>query len=71
MYPFEHQQTFNELYGFIRFEVFAAVTMKNAVFLNVMPCDYRKNRLSEGSIASIIRVIRIGGLGKNFSLRIN
>jgi hypothetical protein len=28
---------------FVRFEVFTAVTMKNAVFLDVMPCGSFKN----------------------------
>jgi hypothetical protein len=31
-------------FGFVRFEVFTAVTMKNAVFLDVTPCGSCKNR---------------------------
>jgi hypothetical protein len=37
--------------------------MKNAVFCAVTPCDSCKNRRFEESIASIIRVTRIGKLG--------
>jgi hypothetical protein len=43
-----------------RFEVFTAVTMKNAVFLNDAPV---RTDVSEESSASTIRVTRIGGLG--------
>jgi branched-subunit amino acid transport protein len=34
--------TVRQYISYVRFEVFTAVTMKNAVFWNVMPCD--KNR---------------------------
>jgi hypothetical protein len=30
--------------NYVRFEVFMAVTMKNAVFLDVIPCGSCKNR---------------------------
>jgi hypothetical protein len=34
---------------FVRFEVFMAVTMKNAVFWDVMPCGSSKNRRFGGT----------------------
>jgi hypothetical protein len=40
----------------VRAEVFKAVTMKNAVFLDVTPCGSCKNRRFGGSTVSIIRV---------------
>jgi hypothetical protein len=39
---------------FLRFEVFTAVNMKNAVFWDVTPCGSCKNRLWEDRITSII-----------------
>jgi hypothetical protein len=36
-------------YIFVRFEVFAALTMKNAVFWDVMPCGSCKNRRFRGT----------------------
>jgi hypothetical protein len=30
--------------GYVRFKVFTAVTMKNGVFWDVMPCGSSKNR---------------------------
>jgi hypothetical protein len=34
---------------YVRFEVFTAVTMKNAVFWDVTPCDSCKNRCFGGT----------------------
>jgi hypothetical protein len=34
---------------YIKFEPFAAVTMKNAVFLDVMPCGFCRNRRFRGT----------------------
>jgi hypothetical protein len=42
--------------GYVRFEVFTAVTTKNAVSWDVTPCGSCKNRNSEERIVSIIRV---------------
>jgi hypothetical protein len=36
-------------YSFVRFEVFTAVTMKNVVFWDVMPCGSCKNRRFGGT----------------------
>jgi hypothetical protein len=47
----------------VRFEVFMAVTMKNAFFWDVMPCGSCKYHVSEELSASIIRVTRIGEPG--------
>jgi hypothetical protein len=46
----------------LRFEVFTAVTMKNAVFWDVTPCSFVTTDVSEELSASIIRVTRIGEL---------
>jgi hypothetical protein len=40
-----------------------AVTMKNAIFCNVIPCGSLRNDFSQEPRASIIRVTRIGELG--------
>jgi hypothetical protein len=45
---------------YVEFEVFTAVTMKNAVFWNVTPLV--KTDVSEELSASFIRVTRIGEL---------
>jgi hypothetical protein len=46
---------------YIRFEVFTAVTMNNAVFWDVTPHgSCKRTDISEERIASIIRVTRIG-----------
>jgi hypothetical protein len=42
------------VYFFLRFEVFTAVPMKNAVFWDVTPCGCYKNDVSEERFASII-----------------
>jgi hypothetical protein len=47
----------------VRFEVFTAVTMKNAVFWDVMPFGSCKNRRFVGRSASTISVTRIDELG--------
>jgi hypothetical protein len=44
----------------LRFEVFAAVTMKNDVFWDVTPRGSCKNRRFEELSAYFIRVTRIG-----------
>jgi hypothetical protein len=48
--------------------MFTAVTMKNAVFWEVTLCGSCKNRHFGGSIASIIRIKRIGELRSVFQL---
>jgi hypothetical protein len=53
------QQFYNNI-GYVRFEVFTAVTMKNGVFLDVSPCGSCKNDVSEEFSPSLIRVTRIG-----------
>jgi hypothetical protein len=54
-----------------RFEVFTAVTMKNGVFLDVMPCGSWKNRRFEELSASFIRVTRICELGTTLAVTSN
>jgi hypothetical protein len=49
----------------VRFEVFTGVTMKNAVLWDVTPSGFVRIDVSEESSASIIRVTRIGELGKH------
>jgi hypothetical protein len=49
--------------GFVRFEVFTIVTMKNAVFWDVRTCGSLSTDISEEHSASIIRVTRISELG--------
>jgi hypothetical protein len=48
---------------YVRFEVFTVVTIKNAIFWDVMPCDSIRTDVSEKHISSNIRVKRIGELG--------
>jgi hypothetical protein len=52
----------------LRFGVFAAVTMKNTVFLNV---TFVRTDFSEERILSIIRVNRISEIGTMLSVTIN
>jgi hypothetical protein len=40
----------------VRFEVFTAVTMKNGVFWDVMPCGSRKNRRFGGTYRGILGI---------------
>jgi hypothetical protein len=47
------------------------VTMKNAIFWDVMPCGSCKNRISEECITSIIRVTRISALGTTIAVTSN
>jgi hypothetical protein len=47
----------------VRFDVFTAVTMKNGVFWDVMPCGSCKKRRFEERRASIIRVTRLDEAG--------
>jgi hypothetical protein len=49
---------------YVRFEVFTAVTMKNAMIWDVTLCGYVRTEVLEEFNASIIRVKRIGELGK-------
>jgi hypothetical protein len=44
------------------------VSMKNAVFWDVMPCSCCKNDVSEECIASVIRAIRISELGTKLAV---
>jgi hypothetical protein len=39
----------NDMYKYVRFEVFMAVTMKNAVFWDIMPCGSCKNQRFGGT----------------------
>jgi hypothetical protein len=49
-----HNQSQEQNIKYVRFEVFAAVTMKNSVFYNVTLCGSSKNRRSsEKSILTI------------------
>jgi hypothetical protein len=47
----------------VRFEVFAAVTMRNAFFLDVMPCGSGKNRRFGGTNCLLHQGDKIGELG--------
>jgi hypothetical protein len=53
----------NTILDDVRFEVFTAVTIKNAAFWDVMPCGSTRADDSEKRIASIIRVTQISELG--------
>jgi hypothetical protein len=55
----------------VRFGVSTAVTMKNAVFLDVTSCGSCKTDVAEELSASIIRVIRIGELGTTLAVTRN
>jgi hypothetical protein len=57
----------------VRFVIFMAVTMKNAVFWDVMPCGLALVRTDvlEECITSIIRVTRIGELGTTLAVSSN
>jgi hypothetical protein len=55
-------RTFFHLVGF---EVFTAVTVKNAVFWDVAPCEYITTDVSEERVASIFRVEEISRARKN------
>jgi hypothetical protein len=56
----------------VRFEVFTAVTKKNAVFWDYTPCGFCKKReVSKERSASIIRLIRIGELGTTSAVTSN
>jgi hypothetical protein len=48
----------------VKFEVFTVVTMKNAVFWDLHPVALVRTDVLEEPSASIIRVTRIGELGK-------
>jgi hypothetical protein len=41
---FRKTKPYKTKYILVRFEVFTAVTMKNGVFWDVMPCGFCKNR---------------------------
>jgi hypothetical protein len=51
----------------VRFEVFTAVIMKNAVFWDVTLCASCKSRRFGGTFTFIILVTRIGELGKTLA----
>jgi hypothetical protein len=51
-----------------RFKVFTTVTMKNAVFLDVTLVVLIRTDVSEERIASVMRVTRIGELGKTLAV---
>jgi hypothetical protein len=55
----------------VRFEVFTEVTMKNAVFRDVMPLALVRTDVLEELSASIIRVTRIGELGISLAITSN
>jgi hypothetical protein len=57
-------------YVLLRFEIFTAVTMKNAVFWDATPCGSCRRDVSEECIDSITRVRRISELGTTFSVAI-
>jgi hypothetical protein len=57
--------------GNLRFEVFTAVTKRNAVFWDVMPVTLTRADVLEGYIASIIRVTRISELGTTLAVTSN
>jgi hypothetical protein len=44
---FKLYRVYNVYLWYVRIKVFTAVTMKNAVFWDIMPCGSCKNRLSE------------------------
>jgi hypothetical protein len=48
-----------------------AVTMNNAVFWDMMPCDFERTEDLEERIAAIIKVTRIGELGTMLALTSN
>jgi hypothetical protein len=54
----------------IRFEVFMAVTMKNAISWAVLHMAFVRN-VSEERIASIIKVTRIGAVGTALAVTSN
>jgi hypothetical protein len=55
----------------LRFEVFTAVTVKNSIFWDVMPCDLVRTDVSEELSASFIRVTRIGEQGTTLTVTSN
>jgi hypothetical protein len=57
--------------SFVRFDAFMAVTMKNAVFWDVMPFGLVRTDVSEELSASFIRVTRMGELGTTLAVTSN
>jgi hypothetical protein len=57
--------------GYVRFEVFTAVTMKNSVFWDITSCALVRIGVSEEFSASFIRVTRIAELGKTLVVTSN
>jgi hypothetical protein len=49
--------------SYVRYEVFAAMTMKNAMFWGVTKCGSVRTGVSEKRVASIIRVRSVRELG--------
>jgi hypothetical protein len=60
-----------KILGYVRFEVFTAMTTKNGVFWDVTPCGSCKNRVSQELRASFIRVTRVGEVGTTLALTSN
>jgi hypothetical protein len=58
-------------FHFVRCEIYTAVTVKNAVFLDVTTYGSCKNDVSEEHSASIIRVPIIGLLGTMLAVTSN
>jgi hypothetical protein len=56
---------------YVRFEVFTAVTKKNDVFWDVMPCGFVITDVSEELCASFIRVTRTGEVGTTLAVTSN
>jgi hypothetical protein len=53
-------------FNFVGFEVFTAVTMKNAVFWDVAPCGYIINRHFEGTFRLLLQLRRYNVSEKKF-----
>jgi hypothetical protein len=56
---------------YLRFQIFTAVTMKNAIVCAMTPCGSCKSDVSDERIASIIRVERISALGTTYAVTSN
>jgi hypothetical protein len=71
--PREHRLTFsnihsalnNNLHSFVGFEVFAAVSMKNAVLWNVAPCGFIINRRFGGTCRFHLQSSKVTHEGKS------
>jgi hypothetical protein len=56
---------------YVRFEVLTAVTVKNAFFRDVKPCDSCKNRRFGERISFIIRLKRMSEVGTSLPINTN